>query len=359
MKHLLDTNYKIHVSATGAGARIQDVLWSVPGCSKFFVGAVFPYGRMELTDYLGFDPEKFCSAETAMDMAMTSYMRACRHVDPGGSPIGVGLCAAVTSAQPRRGENYFHVAIVAEEKAVMQSRKLSKNLTREECDACVTNVTAQMIDRLTHEPLSWVGPLTDAVVDGTALARERLFAHPYFTSTGRREETCQDAPRLFPGAFNPPHAGHFAIADSDTVFHITADSPHKAPLSVQAMLQRAVWLRERNVLFSEGDPLYLDKARRHPGCSFLIGADAALRMLDPKWGVEVEPLLQEFAGLNVKFFVSPREVDGLIKDYMGVRTALTADEYDYSRFSFFKLFQPGMWNNATTGLSSSQLREST
>ena len=121
---------------------------------------------------------------------------------------------------------------------------------------------------------------------------------------------------------------------------------------MQAMLRRAVWLKGRNVLFSQGDPLYLDKARRHPNCSFLIGADAALRMLDPKWGVDVEPLLNEFCKLNVKFFVTPRKVDGLIRTFMDVRDVVAPLGYG-------GLFLPGacVKSSEYLDMSSSQLRE--
>ena len=53
-----------------------------------------------------------------------------------------------------------------------------------------------------------------------------------------------------------------------------------------------------------------DKARRFPGSRILIGVDALIRMLDPKWGPPIEPMLQEFRQLGIKFLVADREVDG-------------------------------------------------
>jgi hypothetical protein len=62
-------------------------------------------------------------------------------------------------------------------------------------------------------------------------------------------------------------------------------------------------------VFSQGDPLFIDKARKHPGAHFAIGADTFDRMLNPKWG-PVEPMIAEFRSLGTRFYVAPRVVDG-------------------------------------------------
>ncbi len=89
-------------------------------------------------------------------------------------------------------------------------------------------------------------------------------------------------------------------------FHVTADPPHKARLSVAELVQRAKLLHGKPRLFSEGDALYVDKARRNPGASFLLGADALERLLDPKWGPEPLPMLYEIAALGCRFLVLDR-----------------------------------------------------
>jgi hypothetical protein len=42
----------------------------------------------------------------------------------------------------------------------------------------------------------------------------------------------------------------------------------------------------------------------------VIGADALLRMLDPKWGPEPLPMVCEFSELGTKLLVVGREIDG-------------------------------------------------
>lgn len=75
-------------------------------------------------------------------------------------------------------------------------------------------------------------------------------------------------------------------------------------------MARAKVLQGHDCLFTQDDPLYMDKARRFPGRSFLVGADALARLLDLRWGHEVEPMLEEFARLGTTFRVNGRLVDG-------------------------------------------------
>jgi hypothetical protein len=92
------------------------------------------------------------------------------------------------------------------------------------------------------------------------------------------------------------------------VFHVTLDPPHKPPIGTAQVLQRAKLLSGHDRFFSLGDPLYLDKARRWPGARILMGLDALERMLDPRW-CPVEPMMEEFIALGIRFFVVARGVD--------------------------------------------------
>jgi nicotinic acid mononucleotide adenylyltransferase len=126
-------------------------------------------------------------------------------------------------------------------------------------------------------------------------------------------------PLAFPGTFDPPHEGHFgmaraveAVTGKRAVWWITADPPHKPSVPFAELLGRVTRLKGHDTLFSRGDPLYIDKARRYPGCAFVIGTDALARMLDPKWGPSVAALVDEFRRLETRFYVTSRVVDGAL-----------------------------------------------
>jgi hypothetical protein len=312
--HLRGAGVRVFVAATGAGAGIQEVLWRVPGCSSFFVGAVFPYGPREIDGFLGLRPERYASEETAIDLAHQSYLHALDAADPASRAIGVGLSASVASLTPHRGDHRVHVAVVTSAGAVGETAVLAKGgPERRELDGSAADELG--LRALFHAAGIAEGP---AVEDWSARSRARFFARPYWDRDGGRHTLALlpgDAP-IFPGAFNPPHPGHLAIASTDrgharpAVFAICATPPHKEALTTGELLRRAKLLHGHDRLFTEGDPLYLDKARLLPGRTFLIGADALVRMLDPKWGTRVGSMLEELARLGTQFRVNGRLVEG-------------------------------------------------
>jgi Cytidylyltransferase-like len=150
------------------------------------------------------------------------------------------------------------------------------------------------------------------------LARDAFFAAPFFRADGTRATTIDSRPAtFFAGAFNPPHAGHFGMMEEvcrhltkPPLFEISTDAPHKPALAVADMLQRAKMLKGHGRIFTEHCPLYLDKARKYHGSSFVIGADAFLRMFDPKWCPDPKAMIQEFLLYEAKFHLFGRYIDG-------------------------------------------------
>lgn len=315
-----DRAVRLHAICTGAGAGIQSYIWATPGCSTYFSGASFPYGEAEIVETLGFVPERFCSLETAVDLAMIAYMRA---FDPKSnkSPIGLGLTASVASLKEHKGEHRVHAAVITRSRVLAASIILDKGVGE----------VARMADGIEADRLG-IGLILFALgeVSSASLmlrqqvnpanfgfnALQQLFKRPFFTATGNRLPTPNSQSEdllFFPGSFHPPHAGHFDVATKVTretgyipIFSTTQNPPHKSSLSLQEMLERAKMLKGHDCLFTEGDSLYLEKARKFPGSSFVIGADALIRMLDPKWGPDIEPMLREFEHLGTRFYVRGR-----------------------------------------------------
>jgi nicotinic acid mononucleotide adenylyltransferase len=359
-----DDKIRLYVIATGAGAGIQEKLWRVPGASRYLVGASFPYAQEMTEKELGFKPEKFVSEETAIDLALEAYYRALPDSSDKRMPIGLGVTASVTSNREHKGEHRANFCTVT----TTQIRTCSLWLSKPHyCDAEERAFDGQSVDLEALRFLRRVVDLNEIDPDATELAKKQFFKHPYFTPNGKRSALMtSDGTTLFPGAFNPPHVGHYSIVEeihqnqehSRPIFYICSDQPHKPALSVQEMLRRAKMLDDESVLFSENDPLYIDKARLRPYTKFIIGADALIRMLDPKWGPAIEPMLSEFLRLGTHFYVFGRECDdgscpsNWVHAVDAIQQAGKFIHDDYTR----RLFTPidGRWN-----ISSSQLRKAT
>ena len=325
-ENLRDFPIRLFLAATGAGAGVQQHLWEIPGCSSFFEGACFPYSREESLSFTGLvDPPenlRYASEAYAIDMAMAAFRRAIGS-DSKREPVGLAVTASVTSLTPHRGEHRAHSACMTRTRVALRTIVLTKmdTLPPEEVrkldgsvvDLSVLEVLLTCFDLMPPPQGLKQGELVNEVV------RRRFFENPVFYPGGKRGPLrkiwAERPPVLFPGAFNPPHEGHKNLAQSpqarihgEVVYEICSTPPHKPAMTVQEMILRAENLKNETVLFTEGDPLYIDKARRFPGAGLIIGADALIRMLDPKWGPKPKALLEEFNVLGTKFLVAGRLV---------------------------------------------------
>jgi nicotinamide mononucleotide (NMN) deamidase PncC len=304
----------IHIIATGAGAGLQKRLWEVPGSSAYLSGCSFPYATEEQEELLGFKPEHFCSEEAAVDLASAAYMKAYKF--GGKKPIGLGITASVASEKEHRGEHRVFICAMTDERVQLFHHTFEKGVGQfrrhEDGERCDTWGFWMILE--TAKIFDSTSVLSEAR-DATELARSRFFARPFFSANGSRLATVPTNKHLaiMPGAYNPPHEGHFGTAQHvmdeygrTVVYEVTAEPPHKEALSVQLLLQRAKLLQGHDSLFTRKAPLYLDKAQANPGVPLVLGADAMIRMLDPKWGVDLNELFIGFKSLETKLLVSGR-----------------------------------------------------
>ncbi len=311
LERLADVPGRLFLAVSGGGSRLVGTLCGVPGISSLLRGAVVPYAAEEMDDFLGFTPERYCAAETAVDLAARGYLRAW---EPGLPGIGLGLTAVVATRRPHRGTPRAFCAVQTDRGCTLHAVELPRGTGAGQRDAdehaCERLGLNALLAALGFEAVEGPAARAEAADD---LARARLLARPLFSRDGRRLTARPEGPQtLFPGSFDPPHFGHLGLAEESRrasgrppIFCVTVDPPHKAPLSVAEALQRVRQLRGHDVLLSAGDPLYLDKARRHPGCTFLLGADALARMLEPRW-CPVGPMLDELERLGTTFQVVGR-----------------------------------------------------
>lgn len=314
----------IYLACTGAAAKLQYELWQVPGASSFLIGSSFTYASHETDEFIGFKPEGYCTAETAMEMAMASYIRACEFEilnKDYGFPIGVGISASVASTKKHRGEHRSYFAFMTPKGMFCHKSTVKKaagpEARRDDDDHCNGTAMALLRDILAENHPKYL-------YDKTTEAEDLLFKRPLFDVDGRRQETPSKAVFL-PGAFNPIHDGHRGMRAAieklgeEVLYSITTSSLHKPALELSMALHKAAILRlekwndtSNSFIFTRNDPLFIDKARQFPESKFILGADALMRMLDPQWGVDPDKLISEFRQLNIEFYVFDRVIDGQV-----------------------------------------------
>lgn len=360
---LKQANVSIHLITTGAGAGFQNELWQTPGSSSYLSGCSFPYSPQEQEELLGFMPEHFACPEAAVDLASAAYMKA--HQFNGKPAVGIGLTASVASEKIHRGDHRVDACIITNDKVLLHHKVLKKDFGFQarikDGKICDDLAFFMLLDALNLTD----GNSGNEYQNGTDLALSRFFARPFFTANGKRYQTLSDTNHwaIMSGAFNPPHEGHIGIAQAvekqhgrRTVFEITANPPHKAKLSVQNLLQRSKLLRGFDHIFTQDLPMYVDKIAAFPKTSFVLGADAFLRMLDPKWGLKPQETLNvitpKFNGdgdnSGEAIIIADRLVDGKLMTKDDVLDWMYKQELDYNSWHFESI--KGRWAISSTEL---------
>ena len=127
---------------------------------------------------------------------------------------------------------------------------------------------ADALERLARGEISWVG----VSVDGRA---------------GLAEEP---PGLLIPGSFNPLHAGHTELAaiagrrfGGTVAFEISVFNVDKPPMPAAEVIRRTAQFTGRAPVILTRAPTFVEKAGLFPGRVFVVGADTAGRVIDPRY----------------------------------------------------------------------------
>ncbi len=332
-----------YVACTGAGAGLQDLLAGVPGSSGTILECVLPYSKTALATFLGEEPEKFASAETAYRMATRAWRKGLEYAAKQGgladkNIVGLGLTAAIATNRALKGDHRVFVALRSNKGLFSVSIRFLKradgmSLIGREQEGKICDLVA--LSMLLHTagieqiPLPKKGLESDDLFeteDGfMILPREIIFrssmyeANTVFFPEGvvaKSDTLHKDRHIIFAGAFNPLHFGHETIAkeaelrtNKKVVYAISDSHPDKGIVGKEELIERIAQFHFLAlVMITKNLPLYADKAKAFPGFSFIIGADTLDRILDPKYYTtsSVEEILEVLHKAQIEFLIADR-----------------------------------------------------
>ncbi|WOL17583.1 hypothetical protein Cni_G26376 [Canna indica] len=334
--HSSPTQAVIYLS--GGASQALGWLMSIPGASNTILEVVVPYSRTSMIQLLGKIPAQFASKQTAEEMALLAYNRALKLSRPGAPVLGVGFTGTLATGYPKHGDHRFFLSARTCDRLWTSSVTLLKGLrTREEedrisshfllkaiSDACKVSATIKS-ELHESEVLSEYEKHIDEddelqqIIDGKLLMKKYNFTSDDHVSTSERMI-------ILPGSFNPLHDGHLRLLEIASsicgngfpCFEISAINPDKPPLTVTEIKKRVEQFRKagKSVIISS-QPYFYKKAEIFPGSAFVIGADTAVRLVNPKYyGGDYNKMLEVLLGCKrtgCTFLVGGRTVDGVFK----------------------------------------------
>jgi hypothetical protein len=322
------TPHKIVYEFAGAGAQALAWLHAVGGSSKTILEATDRYAAASLIEAVGFEPAHFVSTQVAQAMATHAYLRACRLTGVSVDVAGVGCTAAIATDRTKRGEHRCCVAVCNMHGVVTYTLNLTKGRrSRQEEETLVSLLVLKAIAKTCGLPglepalTLQAGESAQETVDRINLL-DRLIADQFpliIVLSDGQLVPAKSLPNivLLSGAFNPLHDGHRQLAevvtrklDQQVYFELPLVNAEKAPIGSAEAGRRIAQFYKFAPLLLTTAPLFSQKARLFPHSTFILGADTAVRLIQPRFynnnPTEMLAALDDIRKAGCRFLVAGR-----------------------------------------------------
>ena len=339
------------IAVSGAGVEALAWLLGVPGASRTVLEAVVPYSQRSMAEFLGHEPEgQYVSPETARDMAESAYGKALRLRERGDEPVvdvtgrvvGLSCTATIATDRPKRGDHRCCIATCDDQGVTTYSLKLAKGSRdrggeEDVVSRIVLRALAEAFDIETTLPLVLLDTeQLDVQRTERANSLEQLLASAdkgygegvrtvtVYPDGRMVEDESLDAV-VMPGSFNPLHEGHLRLAQvasemlggREVVFERAVVNVDKPPLEESEVRRRLRQFEGRwRVVLTRASRFY-EKASLLPGCTFVVGWDTAIRLVDTGYyGEDEGTMLSALSSIRTagcRFLVAGRIQGGVFR----------------------------------------------
>ena len=300
VQRIHDSETMAVVSVAGAGTAAISWLLGVAGASRTVLEILVPYASSSLTEFVGTEPEQFVSEATAVSMAKSAYRRALQ-LREGASPVvGIACTATIATDRTKRGEHRCHIA------ACSGTGFRSFNLTfvkgmrdRTGEDDIASKLVLHAIAEsagvefdidLQLESAERVHTTTQHYADAIEALMSEHIDKVLVHADGRAGIDEPFSGGILSGSFNPFHEGHESLAETASrilgepvAYELSIANVDKPPLQEDEVRRRVAQFAGKNTVVLTRATRFFQKTRLLPGCAFIIGADTAVRLVDPRY----------------------------------------------------------------------------
>jgi nicotinic acid mononucleotide adenylyltransferase len=111
-----------------------------------------------------------------------------------------------------------------------------------------------------------------------------------FTTDGTSQGDTRHLGGVLSGSFNPLHEAHRELVsvasktlNAPVIYELSVTNVDKPPLENNVVRDRIEQFRDVGDLVITKAPVFYEKAQLFPGCTFIIGLDTMVRLVDPKY----------------------------------------------------------------------------
>jgi nicotinic acid mononucleotide adenylyltransferase len=317
--------------STGGGSPALSELLTTPGASSVIVECLVPYARGAVDLWLGGPQESYCSSRAARRLAMMAWQRARMLGATPAAAVGAAVTASLRTTVPKRGQHRVVVAVQTLARTSVATLRLAKDArSRAEEERLAA---ALLLDRLGAHVVAAAGrPLSLGVEESVVVERQEALPPWRELLTGDRDVVAADGPDeppaagllVFPGSFDPLHAGHLQmaviaqeIAERPLDFELSVLNVDKPALDYLEMRTRADQFAGRQLWLTRA-ATFLEKLAVFPEGTFVMGADTFARLADPRYyggsAEAADRAAHRIAGEARGLIVFGRERDGVFED---------------------------------------------
>ena len=339
------TPHRTVFAFAGAGSLALAWLHAVGGSSRTLLEATDHYHPASLAGALAGAPEGegdgvgdgvgvgdgAVSADVAHALARRAADRAdvlTAGDDPPGPRFGMGLTATIATDRPKRGEHRAFLAAADALGVATTALRFAKGARdRAGEEAMIARWVAYQAGR--QAGVLGEAPPAHREDDDVATTFTPSAAYAAFLQDGDatllldvdgRPSDAPPPPVLVSGSFHPMHQGHRDLAAAaeahlglPAAYELPLVNADKAPMDPgDARVRAAQAYGDRPIVLGHA-ALFSDKAEAWPGTTFVLGADTARRVLEPRFYGGPDALraaLERVRAADGRFLVAGRAGDG-------------------------------------------------